>query len=87
MNFLLMIVVKIETVSVFDANDKYIVVFSAKALAFLTKNSALPLKRIPCIHHLIQFKNNQIKIQPLLDSNSKANVMLPAYMAKLGLEL
>lgn len=82
-----MIVVRIETVPVFNANDKYIVVLSAKVLASLTKNFALPLERIPCIHHLVRFKNNQIKIQALLDSNIKVNTMLPAYMAKLSLEL
>lgn len=51
------------------------------------KNLLFLLKCLPCIHHLVRFKKDQAKIQPLLDFGSKINVITLAYTAKLGLKV
>lgn len=50
-------------------------------------NSALLLKCVLYIYHLVRFKNDQVKVQALLKSNSKVNAMTPAYGTKLGLKV
>lgn len=44
----------------------------------------LPLKCMPYIYYLLQFKKNQIKVQVLINSGSKVNIITPAYTKKLG---
>lgn len=50
-------------------------------------NLALPLKRVPYIYYLMRFKKDQIKVQALLDSDSKIIIMIPTYTAKLSLKV
>lgn len=64
----------------FVASPK-ILISIAKALPLL------PLKCILYIYHLMQFKNNQAKVQALLNSSSKINVMTLVYIAKLNLKV
>ena len=46
------------------------------------------LARIPCIYYLLRFrKDNQNKVQALINSGSKVNMMTPAYASKLGLQV
>lgn len=51
-----------------------------------TKNSPL-LERMPCIHYLVRFKKDQIKVNALIDSGSKVNAMTQSYVIKLGLKV
>lgn len=46
-----------------------------------------PLKCVPCINHLVQFKKNQAEVQAILDSGSEVNIMTLAYAAKLDLKI
>lgn len=39
------------------------------------------------IDYIVRFKKDQAKVQALIDSNSKINAMIPAYMAKLELKI
>lgn len=57
------------------------------ALLFKDTKTLLLLDYILYIYHLIKFKNNQAKIQTLLNSDNKINTMLLVYMAKLGLKV
>ena len=46
------------------------------------------LARVSCIHYPLCFqKNNQNKVQALINSSSKVNAMTPAYASKLGLRV
>lgn len=45
------------------------------------------LKCIPCIHYLVRFKKDQVKVQALIDFDNKINIMTAAYAAKLGLRV
>lgn len=56
-------------------------------IPFSIDNPALLLKCISCIYYLIEFKKDQTKVQALLDSDSKVNVMTPAYAARLGFKI
>lgn len=47
----------------------------------------LLLKRMPYIYHLVQFKNDQAKVHTLWNSGNKVNIMIPAYVASLGLKI
>lgn len=47
----------------------------------------LPLEYVPCIHYLLCFEKDQVKVKALLDSNNKVNIVTPAYTAKLGLNI
>lgn len=76
-----------EAILVIYAIDKSTVIPSPEASALMINNFALSLKHILCIHHLVRFKKDQIKVQALLNSDSKVNVMSLAYAAKLGLKV
>ena len=46
------------------------------------------LDKVPCIHYLVQFqKDKKATIQALINLNSKANKMTPAYAKQLGLQI
>lgn len=47
----------------------------------------LPLKQILYIYYLVRFKKDQTKVQALLDSSNKVNVMSLAYAANLNLKI
>lgn len=49
------------------------------------KDNALVLDQVPCIYYPICFKEN--KVQILIDSGSKVNVMTPVFILKLGLNI
>lgn len=76
-----------EAIPVDPVINKSAVVPSFKSLALEVDNSALLLEYILCIYYLIQFKKDQIKVQALLDSSSKVNVIPSAYTTKLGLKV
>lgn len=64
---------------------------SAVVSSFETSNfvttTLLIIKCVLCIYHLVKFKKNQVKIEALLDSDSKINAMTLAYTARLGLKI
>lgn len=45
------------------------------------------LAQVFCIHYLMQFRKDNNKIQALLDSGSKVNIMNFAYTKKLGFRI
>lgn len=45
------------------------------------------LKYAPCIYYRLCFKNDQTKIQALLDSGSEVNAMASAYATSLDLKI
>lgn len=45
----------------------------------------LPFEHILCIHHLVQFKKDQVKVQALLNFDIKINTMISAYMANTSM--
>lgn len=50
--------------------------------------ASIPLfKHISYVHHLVQFKKNQVKVQALIDFDNEVNVMTLAYTSKLGFKL
>lgn len=51
------------------------------------KNTLQPLKRVPCIHHLLYFQNNQLKTRVLIDLGNEVNTITSAYAAKLDLKI
>lgn len=51
----------------------------------LVTASSEVLQRMPCIWYPVQFQNN--KVQTLINSDSKVNVITPAYTTKLGLNI
>lgn len=85
--FLSIIVTSIEAVQVDPTINESTVVFSFEPPTLVIDNLALPFEFVPCIYHLLWFKKDQIEVQALLDSNSKVNVMIPAYAVKLGLKV
>lgn len=53
-----------------------------------SKKANPPLKHISShINYLVKFKKDQTKVQALIDSDNKINIMTPTYMAKLGLKV
>ena len=53
----------------------------------MTDTSGKEVVRLPCIHYLVQFQENQEQegqeqVKALLDSGSKFNAMSPAYTKK-----
>ena len=52
-----------------------------------TKNTLRPLERLPCIHHLLQFRKNLRETRALIESSSEVNAITPAYIAELGLKV
>ena len=50
----------------------------------VTETSGKKVVRVPCIHYLIQFQEEQVRA--LLNSGSKVNAMSPAYAKRLGLK-
>lgn len=53
-------------------------------LTLIIDNFTLLLERVLCIHYLMRFKKDQAKVQVLINSDNKVNVMILAYTAKLG---
>ena len=52
------------------------------------KDDNMTLSKIPCIHYPLCFqKDNQKKVQALINSGSDVNTMTPAYALKLGLQV
>lgn len=47
----------------------------------------LLFKHIPCIYYRVWFKKDQTKIQALINSSSKDNIITWVYVAKLGLKI
>lgn len=60
-------------------------------ILFPTKNDFLlnifPLKRVPYIFQPVYFEKKQANIQAFLNSDSKLNTMIPAYIAQLGFKI
>ena len=52
-----------------------------------TKNKAMVLKRVRCIHYLLCFWKDLLDVEALLDSGSEVNAMTPALASKLGLKV
>lgn len=50
-------------------------------------NSILLFERMLCIHYSLCFRKDQCKIQALINSGSKINMMALAYIAKLSLKV
>ena len=42
--------------------------------------------RVPCIHYLVRFQEDQEQVRALLDSGNEVNAMTPAYAERLGLK-
>lgn len=55
--------------------------------ALILNSSNLLLKCIPCIHHPVQFKKNQAKVQTLQEIDSELNVIISAYIVRPGLNI
>lgn len=55
--------------------------------ALVVNNSSPPLKCLLCIYLLIYFMKDQAKVQALLDSSAKVNVMILVYIAILSFKL
>ena len=43
--------------------------------------------KVPCIHYLVGFQENQELLKALLNNGSKVNVISPAYVERLGLKI
>lgn len=67
--------------------DSKILTPTAKVIIPVIDNFALPLKRIPYIHHPIWFKKDKAKVKIVLNSNNEVNTIILVYMAKLGLNI
>ena len=53
-----------------------------------SKEDKVALVQVSCIHYPLHFrKDNQNKVQALIDYGSKVNTMIPAYILKLGLRV
>lgn len=52
-----------------------------------TAEPSTPLKRVLYIYHPLYFKKDEAKIKALIDSNKEVNIMILAYVAKLGLKV
>ena len=50
-------------------------------------NKEVTLKRVPCIHYPLRFRNNTTSIRALVDLGSEVNAMTPTYIAKLDLKV
>ena len=53
------------------------------------REKALVLKRVPCIQYPVQLKKDayETQVQALIDSGSRVNAMVPAYVLKLDLKV
>lgn len=51
------------------------------------ENILLLLKQVLYIYYLMQFKNNQVKIQALINSGNKINAITKFYTAKLSFKV
>ena len=47
----------------------------------------LILDQVPCIHYPFQFRKDKEVIKALINSDSKVNVMTPAFAKQLGLQV
>lgn len=53
-----------------------------------SKKDKIVLKKIPCIYYLLHFcKDKEKKMQALIDSGSKVNIMTLMHTLKLGLKV
>ena len=59
---------------------------SAISVPVTDSGKEIVLKRVPCIHYLVRFQEDQEQVKALLDSGSKVNAMSPDYAKKLGLK-
>lgn len=84
---LLMTVASMKIVPMTLIINEFIIVLSSKLPAPIVDKSALLLKCISCIYHLVWLKKKQAKIQILLDSGSEVNTITLAYTAKLGFKV
>ena len=46
----------------------------------------MSLEWVPCIYYPLYFRKNTEGVKALMDSNSEVNVMIPAYVSRLGLQ-
>ena len=60
---------------------------SSSVTATSMEETLRPLKRVPCIHHLLHFQKDLRETRALIDSGSEVNTMTPAYAAKLGFKV
>lgn len=60
----------------------FIVALNLKAPT--SDNSTLPLKHMLYIYYPVHFKKDQAKVRAQLDSNSKVNIITPAYTVRIG---
>lgn len=58
----------------------------SRTLALATNILTL-LERVPYIYYPVQFWEDQAKVQVLIASENKVNVMIPRYAFKLGLKV
>lgn len=82
-----MTVASMKAILVEPTTDESVVVSRSKPSTPRLNNLASLLERVSCIYHLIQFKNNQIEVQALLDSGSKVNAITPVHAAKLSFKV
>lgn len=47
----------------------------------------LPFERVSCTYYPVRFKKNQVKIQPLINSNNNDNTITLLYETKLGVKV
>lgn len=66
---------------------KMVYTFSTTENSFPPTLNVHLLKHTLCIHHLFHFKKDQIKVQALLNSGNKFNVIAPAYATSLDLKI
>lgn len=52
-----------------------------------SKEADINLEWVPCINYLLCFQKNTVDIRPLIDSDSKVNIMTLDYTDKLGLKV
>lgn len=52
-----------------------------------SKEADINLEWVPCINYLLYFQKNTVDIRPLIDSDSKVNIMTLDYTDKLGLKV
>ena len=67
---------------------KKLAVVSATSSSVTTasiEDTLQPLKRVPCIYHLLRFRKDLCETRALIDLSSEVNAITPAYAAKLGL--
>lgn len=60
---------------------------TSKPLTEASKENEVILAKISCIHYQHRFQKDTIKMQALINFDSKANAMMQAYKLKLGLQV